>query len=197
MCFTGVWAAVLVRCSMTDVKKVKKVDLKVKGIKEFHGHDGGCWECSLYVDGKRTAIVTEDGYGGPLEINPVGKYGTKAYKDALERIGDAMQFAETLPQVEGFQGHMMDNNLELHIETLVNEALELKEMKKTNKKGLYFLKPGAEEGTWTGYKGIPDTPDFRRQVIERHGDVKFLADAIEDKLRKEHGLDPKEKGVKK
>lgn len=43
---------------------------QVKNIKTFQGHDGGCWECTLYSpQNKRVAIVTEDGWGGGLQFH--------------------------------------------------------------------------------------------------------------------------------
>lgn len=38
--------------------------VEAKGYKKFHGHDGQGFEVSIYVDGKRTARIFDDGWGG-------------------------------------------------------------------------------------------------------------------------------------
>ncbi len=39
----------------------------MKGLKTFNGHDGGGFEASLYIDGKRSAIIFDGGFGGEWE----------------------------------------------------------------------------------------------------------------------------------
>lgn len=46
--------------------------LEAKNIKfcEFASQDSNCFEATLYVDGKRTAILSDDGHGGGMMIHP-------------------------------------------------------------------------------------------------------------------------------
>lgn len=42
--------------------------VQLKNITTFEGTDGYGFNCSLYVDGKRTAVLHDGAYGGEIEI---------------------------------------------------------------------------------------------------------------------------------
>tara|TARA_R110000751_G_scaffold153151_4_gene258268 strand:+ start:764 stop:1246 length:483 start_codon:yes stop_codon:yes gene_type:complete len=112
------------------------MDYSVKNIKTFHGHDGGCWEATLYnPKGKRVAIVTEDGWGGGLQfhwLNFAHKNNANADSIALD------VFCKTLPQWELYDGEMTDTDADVYLGGLVEAKLVEKEVKKMLKKVAIF-----------------------------------------------------------
>ena len=40
----------------------------IKNFKSWSSHDGGGYQFTLYVDGKKFAFVTNDGWGGPIDV---------------------------------------------------------------------------------------------------------------------------------
>jgi hypothetical protein len=45
--------------------------LEAKNLKQWEGRDGYGYTCTLYLDGKRAALVRQDGHGGCTDFDPV------------------------------------------------------------------------------------------------------------------------------
>lgn len=105
--------------------------IEVKNVKTFRAHDGQGWECAIYLDGKRVGFAVEDGWGGCLQFQEV----SQTDMDALNA------HAKTLPQWEGWEGKMIDMDIEIHLGDLVNNFLQARDAKKLLKAKVAFLKP--------------------------------------------------------
>jgi hypothetical protein len=59
------------------------MNITLKNVKTWRSFDGGGWQASIYVDGTiKMAIVTNEGYGGPLKwqvINPQALHAWAAF----------------------------------------------------------------------------------------------------------------------
>ena len=60
--------------------------VEIKGAKEFHGHDGQGFDASLYVNGTRTAIVSDDGWGGEWMYDVLHKENFAVLQEAIEPL---------------------------------------------------------------------------------------------------------------
>lgn len=58
--------------------------VEMKGLKTFNGHDGGGFEASLYIDGKRSAIIFDDGWGGEWQWTILEKDRVAALEAKME-----------------------------------------------------------------------------------------------------------------
>ena len=142
---------------------------EIKNVKTFHGHDGGCWEATLYCDSKRIAIVTEDGWGGDLQfhwLNPL--YDTDS--QALTA------FALTLPKWELSDGEMTNVTPAIYVSDLVNAFLITKDVKKVLKK--FAISSSGKIYTWNAK---PDDQRVRLFVAKNHPDAIILNDVTLEK----------------
>ena len=138
----------------------------VKNVKTFHGHDGGCWECTLYCNGKRIAICTEDGWGGDLQFH----WLNHQKRDNEDRQAlDA--FVLTLPKWELYDGEMANMTAEIYVGDLVNAFLATKDVKKILKK--FAITDAGQIYTWDRK---PDDQQMRLFVASKYPNAVILND---------------------
>ena len=147
----------------------------VKNVKTFHGHDGGCWEATLYCDGKRIAICTEDGWGGELQFHWLNHVKwDNADRQALNA------FVLTLPKwgsrFSDDGKDDMDMDADLYVGKLVNAFLTLKKVKKILKK--LAIADAGKIYTWSAK---PDDQRVRTFVAKNHPDAVILNDVAFEK----------------
>jgi hypothetical protein len=138
----------------------------VKNVKTFHGHDGGCWECTLYCDGKRVAICTEDGWGGELQFHWLNH---RKWDNTDRQALDA--FVLTLPKWELYDGKMANTTAAIHVSDLVDAFLTTKKVKKILKKLAI-----ADAGKIYTWNAKPDDQRVRTFVAKNHPDAVILND---------------------
>lgn len=102
------------------------------------GNEGYGFNASLYEDGKRVALVIDDAWGGCLQFQWSDK-GAEKRIAAEKRLID---YAKTLPEVhydlgEGRKGSYQPN-MDHVVNQLVNEYLELRDMKKSLKARIVY-----------------------------------------------------------
>jgi hypothetical protein len=147
----------------------------VKNVKTFHGHDGGCWEATLYCDGKRIAICTEDGWGGELQFHWLNhRKWDNADRQALNA------FVLTLPKWGSqFSDDGEDNRdmtADLHVNDLVNAFLTTKDVKKVLKK--FAIASSGKILTWNTK---PDDRRVRFLVAKNYPNAVILNDVTLEK----------------
>ena len=147
----------------------------VKNVKTFHGHDGGCWECTLYCDGKRVAICTEDGWGGELQFHWLNH---RKWDNTDRQALDA--FVLTLPKwgsrFSDDGKDDMDMDADLYVRKLVDAFLTTKTVKKVLKK--LAIASSGKIYTWNTK---PDDERMRSFVAKNHPDAVILNDVTLEK----------------
>ena len=98
----------------------------IKNVKTWSTDDGGGYQFSLYVDGKKFALVTNDGWGGPVDVKCI----FASQLDSLVKY--VSQF-----KVE-YQGQTYDKNLDIFMDELLNEYEMNKKLQRAKKKGITF-----------------------------------------------------------
>jgi hypothetical protein len=143
---------------------------EVKNVQTFHGHEGGCWECTLYCDGKRIAICTEDGRGDELQFH---WQNHQKWDNPDSKALDA--FVLTLPkwgsQFSDDGKDDMDMDADLYVGKLVNAFLTLKKVKKMLRK--FAISDAGEIYTWNAK---PDDHQTRLFVSENYPNAVILND---------------------
>ena len=158
---------------------------QVKAVKTFHGHDGHGWECKLYCDDKRVALVVEDGYGGELnfywddEKLPRVECKFRNWKDEIgTRRGtpfEAMLEAHVLEQPQQ-NSPFADDDEKMHISAdifvsdMVRAFLIAKDVKKHLKRLCFFKKDG------NLYNYPTDNAHTRRLIEKNYPDAIILND---------------------
>ena len=98
----------------------------IKNFKTWSSHDGGGYQFTLYVDGKKFALVTDDGWGGPVNvhcINPDQLRGLVEYVAQFKWDCD---------------GQMLPKTLDIFMSELVEEYEFNKDLQRAKKKGITF-----------------------------------------------------------
>lgn len=98
----------------------------IKNFKSWSSHDGGGFQFSLYVDGKKFAIVTDDGWGGPVDVQCI----FASQLESLEKYVSQFKWQ--------YKGAEYDMDLEVWISNLVSEYMFNKKLEKAKKKGITF-----------------------------------------------------------
>lgn len=124
-----------------------KPNIELKSIKvaAFASEETHCYEATLYVDGVRWGVVTNDGHGGPDNFYGANGKGWDDIRALNERI------AATYDKIDcadiGAPGTFLTPSLETICGELVNEHLVSADLKRALKTKLLFTKPG-EQGVF-------------------------------------------------
>lgn len=161
-----------------EIRIAKTLNLDVKNIKYFSGHDGmqGV-NADLYFDNKKFATAYDDARGGCMDIRPISyeNIHLQTFKDVESAIG---KYPEYIYVFDG--GHSMTLNHDL--EALINAIISNKEFLKDSKKGILYRKMGSQYIVSWG-SSIPvflKKSDKALQIIQKKYDELALKYKIEN-----------------
>lgn len=124
------------------------------------------YTAQVWVDGKHFCDVSNHGQGGCDEQHPAKG---KTWED-IKALNDTIK--ATYPK-HVFDGHELDNDLEMVCADLLTEHLIARDLKRDLSKKILFIKPG-ERGIWT----VKKRPTLVEQQIvavkKHHGIAKTL-----------------------
>jgi len=115
------------------------MNIELKSIKysSFASHETHCYEASIYVDGKKSGKVDNQGYGGADNIH---------WDDSV--FGQSVEgWAASQPKIKTEYGEL-PYDLELLFGQLVDEWLLTKELNRNLKKGLLVRDGDTKAGSW-------------------------------------------------
>ena len=119
------------------------MEITLKNVKhsEFASQETHCFEATVYVDGKRSFIVSNDGHGGCDSYRPINN--KKTYSQVNDEVANIDECLALNREPHTFGGTCsITHSLEIEIGDLVNDWLFGKDFKKTMKK-VAFIKDGA------------------------------------------------------
>jgi len=119
-----------------------KITIKNLKVAEFASIDSTCFECSVYIDGKRSFTAHNQGYGGCNDYHAV-----KGMDYSV--IRDTEAYVKTLPALK-FDDDELAMDLDLYISTLMTEYEQLRQAKKIMKDRMCFANKGADGATYYG-----------------------------------------------
>lgn len=155
-----------------------KPKIQIKNVKyaAFNSRETHCYSATLYVDGKRWGVVSNDGHGASDNVHP-DKGGWDAYGALNNRIKATYpKWGSTFHPEEG---DVNDTDLEMVCNHLVNEWLRKREFKKNLRKVCY-IKDGGIYTLAAKYKPTPELiADIKAKASWAAGAV-FLNDLPED-----------------
>ena len=119
-----------------------KIELKNVHHAAFASEETHCFDAVLHVDGKKVAIVSNQGHGGPDHYSWVAPHNWDTLKAINERI------VADYPLIDctdlGMPGHTIEPNLECVVGDLVNAWLVERDLKRSMARKVLFTKPNAE-----------------------------------------------------
>lgn len=142
--------------------------VEVKNVKKFHGHDGNGFDASLYVNGTRIAIVSDDGWGGEYmyDILDQEKF------DALQ--AEVVKLTWCTAIVNGGPKKTYPMDMDIFVGELVEEAFTKKDAR-----GKVITKQDGETYIWN-IKFAGRSIEEHEALIEKAGKGKH--EVINDKL---------------
>ena len=122
-----------------------KIELKNVHHAAFASEETHCFDAVLHVDGKKVAIVSNQGHGGPDRYSWVAPHNWDTLKAINERI------VADYPLIDctdlGMPGHTIEPNLECVVGDLVNAWLVERDLKRSMARKVLFTKLGGSKGT--------------------------------------------------
>lgn len=103
-----------------------KIELKNVKYSDFASHETHCFEASVYIDGKRAGIVSNDGQGGS------NNYDSRALVEALKA------HAKTLPKLR-YEEHEFEQDADTLIGNLLMDHLYAKDLKRALSTRVLFV----------------------------------------------------------
>lgn len=104
------------------------MNVQIKNYKRFAGHDGQGFDASLYIDGVRSAIISDNGWGGGWEWNILQP----------EKVEVLKEKCDALPPTT-FSDFALDMDVDLWVE---ENLLQFADMKKSCGGKITFFKDG-------------------------------------------------------
>ncbi len=116
--------------------------ITLKNIKhsEFASHETNCFEATVYVDGKRSFITSNQGTGRCDNYRPFTMEGYKAMRDPIEAINAELKL---IPLTGDYAD--LTNNLEIAVGDCLTNWLRAKDIKKAMKRVVYMKPDGMYE----------------------------------------------------
>jgi len=164
---------------------MKKPKIELKNIKINHGlsQETHAYTATVYVDGKRWAMASNHGCGGPDDVSPL-KSGTATYREIRKELQELnVRIGETYPPYTFDSAGLdpMKQDLETVCGELLNRHLIRKEYKRLNRKYLLFttsVGPGVYQITRTK----EDTAEHKKRIRKQYDGetLTFLEDLPEE-----------------
>ena len=114
-----------------------KIEIKNIKFSGFATQETHCFQATVYIDGKKSFITSNEGHGGCNDYQPCGKSADRKTVYAQIKAIDEILSKEKVKFGEDDK-YEIENSLEIVIGNLMNEWLTEKEVKKTLKKITYF-----------------------------------------------------------
>jgi hypothetical protein len=139
-----------------------EMKLEVKNVKTWTGVEGIGFQASLYADGKRIAVVTDDAWGGEYRYDVLNQ----------DKLDEAREYAKSLPPVPVFNS-TVDSCLDIVVDELVNEYEENKQWKRLCKNKIVLITSDCGKGEYRTVNVSP-TPAYIKAVKEKYPDAEIV-----------------------
>ena len=159
-----------------------KIELKNIKYAEFSSEETNCYTATLYVNGKRFAIVSNEGRGGSDMQDPISPF---TYKD-LTKLQETI--AKEYPKwgSEFGDGEEYDATLEIVCGDLMNQWHTDNDIKKTLKKISFVRRPSCKEIYTLGSvsQAKKDGDKIRKKILADNPNAVILNDISIEEARK-------------
>ena len=160
-----------------------KTPITLKNVKfsDWASEETHCFQATIYMYGKRTMKVSNDGQGGPNQYYHTNGQSSEEFKRQFERaiiigenyIKDSREkgWQEWISKLAG-----TSELLDWHVSDLLNEYLALKEMRTKMKTKIIFYDKKKQGVFRYGHKPTPESLDYFRK---KNSDALFFNDLPE------------------
>jgi hypothetical protein len=148
------------------------VKVEARGVKTWQGTEGAGYQATLYIDGVRAALVTDDGHGGALRwhwLRPELEDLYRRHAESRPPYVDPKVCPDGLPMTP-----------DLYVAEIVEEALAERRLKRWCRTKTVYRLPGHPRGEWR-IINVAYSPAVRGWILDRHP----AAEIANDRLRSE------------
>lgn len=137
------------------------MQITLKNIKhsEFASQETYCYQASIYVDGKSSGTVRNDGFGGADHI----VWNSKE----IEQRVDAWVSEQPRMPLPWDKNETIEFSLEVMFGELIDQWLAEKEFKRVLRKGLIIINNNNEKGSYSLYKIPAFYKDKKAELFEK------------------------------
>lgn len=178
--------------------------VSIKNLEYFEGHEGGCYQGNVYLDGKLLGFWSQDSWGGPdnfdFNMFPVTERAKEYYRKNPKP--DSLKFfrEKTKPEDLDFDNlPVRDVDTMIEVESLLLEEIaemanELKYYKKWSKDGYTVLAKlkcvsglwpiPKENGTIRGFRNTDDARKSFKEITDKYPYARlFIYEKPEDFIK--------------
>jgi len=149
---------------------MKTPKIEVKNIKTMSGMDGEIIRASVYVNGKRSFSMFNDGWGTDNLYEPFDDEGEKTL-ELCEK------YVKTLPEIESQFGGTFSTNLDIVLEDIISDTLEKKQIAGWCKKKTIFRLPNDKEGSYRTISHVFDV-DVKKHVLNKYPNAIIMNELV-------------------
>lgn len=159
--------------------------IELKGFKhsEFASHETHCYEASVYLNGKRIGVVSNDGQGGSDDFSPIGGMQDWAVLSRTWRDLESRIRSDHPKYHMDFDDSWNEMSMEVWCGEQVNKWLSHKDFKRTMKSNVVFTDPTSDDPKAIrviGFKGTRKiTPAHVAHIINKYPSYQVLNDMPE------------------
>jgi len=130
---------------------MQKPNIEVKNIKTMQGVDGEVIRATVYVNGKRSFSMFNDGWGSENLYEPFNDEGKKA-------LALCEEYVKTLPD---------STNLDIVLEDIISDILEKRQIAGWCKKKTVFKLPDDEDRAYRTVNRVFGT-DVKKYILDKY-----------------------------
>jgi len=154
-----------------------KFEIKNLKIAEFASEETTCYQATIYVDGVRSILASNDGHGGPDNFYAYSPHGRPANNKEVTSFETAMaavaEHCKTLPPYKLDDDFSMPWDLQLLIADQMNQVEGRKHLMRSMKSKVVYIE---DDQIWaSGFKGIRSIDDRCIKIVaDKHPDAVVL-----------------------
>lgn len=140
------------------------MNITIKNLKhsEFASRETNCFQCTVYVDGKRSFHARNDGNGGESMFEPIANADGAQWQAMRDTLAKIDEHCKTLPAVDVGGGHTYQPDHTTIIDHMVTDALIIRDVKKIMRRKVVTADAGGVVREYT-FKGV-------KKIEQRHID---------------------------
>jgi len=160
-------------------ERTMKIELKNVKHSAFASQETQCFECTIYIDGKKAGTARNSGHGGETVVAPWDmRNKIEAHASTLPPI----DLASVCADLEGKPGQFIPTTAESLIDSMLEDYLQGKYLAKHCKTKTLFRRPGVE------YKrGVYDAisskfgPAMQEYLVKQYGESVVILNVLSAK----------------
>ncbi|MEE9581114.1 MAG: hypothetical protein V3V74_07360 [Nitrosomonadaceae bacterium] len=167
----------------------EEINVTVKNVKEFASPDGGGFNCTVYLNGKRFCSAHDGGHGGCISYDFLSSYkeGDKHPQVEIRRLDEVMK-ADPKKYAYEYSGMELFKDFDCLVNEAINAHYKEKEKRKFEnqmKKRVLYRKADSKHGEYyktAEHKTADQIKNTKEYLKQKYPDITFLDEG--DNLKK-------------